>query len=297
MSPEPSSFDNATHPLTSFKYRTGASALKCLTDGVIYFASPEELNDTLEAKFDLSSAKQSWEMEIAAINEIATNRLSAERIDPSLLPPEAYVAAHTTENARFYGACQGVGIYSTSARPDNQAMWAYYCDSSKGVCLELVWSASLMESEQLYPADVNYTDQSRQIDRSEDTCLLLRKLAAENPYWSVDQLLVSSMTERHRRHLGIWSIARATSMKHSHWRHESEIRILSPKPGPRPLLKAVLKRVYFARTDFPEWGPIMNTLHRHYPDVELARISFHHAAPLTRVEEHEFRIVELPETR
>jgi hypothetical protein len=280
--------------LTCFKYRTGATALKCLVEGVIYFASPKELNDPLEAKFDLSDSRQSWEQLTATINELAASRLSAERIDPSL-PPEEYGAAHTTENAKFYEACQGIGVYSMAARPDNQSMWAYYCDNSRGVCLELAWPKELMESQQLWPVDVRYTDQARQINRAEDAHLLLKELADENPNWSIGQLTAFSMTDQYRRRLGVRSVARATSMKHSHWRHESEIRILASRPGPRPLLKEILKKVYFLRTDFPEWGAIMATLYQFYPGVELAQISFHHNNPLTRVQEQEFRFVHLSE--
>lgn len=280
-----------------FKYRSGAAALKCLANGAIYFASPKELNDTLEAKFDLSSATESWGLLVSTINEIAASQHSPERIDPSLPPPEEYVAVHATENARFDEACQGVGIYSTSTRPDNQAMWAYYSDNSKGVCLELEWSAEVLESQQLWPAVVNYTDQARQINRAEDACLLLRELAAENPNWSIRQLMAFSMTDTYLRRLSVRTIARATSMKHSNWQHESEIRILAPRSGPRPLLKAVLKAVYFVRTDFPEWGPIMTTLHQFYPSVGPTLISFSPTEPLTRIREHEFRILHLSELK
>lgn len=253
------------------------------------------MNDGLEAKFDLSSAAQSWELSTSTINELAVSRHSPERIDASLPVPQEYVAVHTAENAAFYEACQAVGIYSTSARPDNQAMWAYYCDSSKGVCFELEWPYALLKTQQLCPASVNYTDRARLIDRAEDGRLLMRELAAENPSWSIRQLMAFSMTDTYLQRLSVRTIARATSIKHPNWQHESEIRILAPKPGPRPLLKAILKRVFFMRTDFPEWGPIMTTLYQLYPGVEPTLISFSHAEPLTRVKGHEFRTVHLSE--
>ena len=278
-----------------FKYRSGASALKCLSDGVIYFAPPNELNDTLEAKFDFCSPRQNWELLSTTINELAESRQSSERVDPSLPPPEEFIAADDGENARFYEACQGTGIYSTAARPDNQAMWAYYSDSSKGVCLELEWSRQTFEREGLYPVEVNYTDQARQINRAEDERLLLRKIAAENPNWSIHQLKAFSLTETFARRVGIQSVARATSMKNSHWRHESEIRILSPKPGPRLLMKTVLKGVYYVRTDFPEWAQIIGTLCLNYPNVVVAQLSFSHLEPFARVEEQKFRVVPIPD--
>jgi hypothetical protein len=35
--------------LVNFKYRSGAAALRSLSDGTCYFAQPGELNDSLEA--------------------------------------------------------------------------------------------------------------------------------------------------------------------------------------------------------------------------------------------------------
>ena len=46
----------------------------------------------------------------------------------------------------------------------------------------------------------------------------------------------------------------------------------------------ILKRVYFMRTDFPEWGPVMMLLHQLYLNVELAKMTFQHVEPYVRVQ-------------
>ena len=231
----------------------------------------------------------------ATINGLAVTR-PAERVDPSIPVPQDFVAVHEAENEKFYDACQRVGICSTASRPDNQPMWAYYCDNSAGVCLELEWSADVIAKENLQAVNVTYHGQSRLFNRINDMCALLRELASQNPRWSINQLMAFSTTDDFRRRIGMRGMARATSMKHADWQHESEIRILAPSAGPRPILNAVLKKLYFVRTDFPEWGPIVTLLHRLYPDVGLAHIRFHHTEPFTRMNEMEFRLVPLPQS-
>ena len=86
-------------------------------------------------------------------------------------------------------------------------------------------------------------------------------------------------------------MSRAVSTKHSDWAHEHELRMLSPKAGPLPILGQILKRVYFTRTDFPEWGPIMMLLHQLYPGVETAQVTFSHTEPLVSIQRLEKKLI------
>ncbi|HET9112702.1 MAG TPA: hypothetical protein VFN66_02400, partial [Burkholderiales bacterium] len=58
----------------SFKYRSGSAALRCLSDGLAYFAKPSEFNDCLEAKFDHSSAVDYIECMDRSIRSVAEQR-------------------------------------------------------------------------------------------------------------------------------------------------------------------------------------------------------------------------------
>jgi hypothetical protein len=86
-------------------------------------------------------------------------------------------------------------------------------------------------------------------------------------------------------------MSRAVSTKHSDWMHEHELRMLSPKAGSLPILRQILKRVYFTRTDFSEWGPIMMLLHQLYPHVETAQVTFSHAEPLVSIQRLEKKLI------
>ncbi|WP_022982014.1 DUF2971 domain-containing protein [Ideonella sp. B508-1] len=187
------------------------------------------------------------------------------------------------ESAAFSKNCQRLGIYSCTTRPDNQPMWAYYCNDSRGICLELEWPDDLVKEYELLPTFVSYSASPRLHDRFDDMQQAIRALAKRHPDWTAEELLEHSTKPGFIRNWMIRSMGRAVSTKHLDWAHEQELRMISPTVGALPILKRLLRRVYFTRTDFPEWGPIMMILHQLYPEVELARVDFSHTEPLVSV--------------
>lgn len=280
-----------SQPMISFKYRSGAAALRCLSDGTLYFASPAELNDSLEAKFNLADERQFIDALAKTLSEIACHRGQPGNYSFDMSALNEFEQVNKVEGARFLEATQKVGIFSTAVRPDNQPMWAYYCDNSRGVCLELKWPTEVFKNYQLWPSVVSYTTRSRIHNRSDDLCRALIELGLQHPDWTMEQLQDYSLSEPFRRDCGVRSIARAVSIKHTDWQHEAEVRLLAPHAGTLPILADVLKRVYFVRTDFPEWGPILMLLHRLYPDVEIAHLSFEHTEPFVRVQPLESKMI------
>lgn len=268
--------------LTCYKYRSGAAALRCLSEGRAYFASLGELNDSLEAKFDVASPEQYTGVIQKTLTELSLQRDGAlaeldELVHPSVV--QDFNAANALENERFVAACQQVGIYSGASRPDNQPMWAYYCENEQGVCLHLEWPKHILEKYQLYPTEIAYSREARLLNRADDVRHVLLEVAAQNHSWSMAQLKAFSLSESFQRRVGIRSVARAVSVKHADWEHEREVRILAPKAGSLPLMQDVLKSVIFTRTNFPEWGAIVMLLHRLYPHAQLAKMSFSHREP------------------
>lgn len=267
----------------SFKYRSGPTALRSLSDGTVYFAKPCELNDALEAQFEPSTSPQ-FSMTLAAtLTELAKSRNEPHRYVPDELFAAEFDQHMARDDENFKAACQQLGLFSSARRPDSQPMWAYYCGDSKGVCFELEWPDELLATYQLIPTVVQYSDAPRIHNRADDLRLALLALGEEHPDWTVDAIEKHSLTEVFNRDWMVRSMGRAVSTKHADWEHESELRVISPAAGSRPILKGILKRIYFVRTDFPEWGPIMMLLHQLYPDVELAQIQFSHKAPLVFV--------------
>lgn len=270
--------------LVNFKYRSGAAALRSLSDGMCYFAPPGELNDSLEAKFTPADPSSYARTLAQTLTELA-----ALRKEPAMYVPEEDNAEHfakliQADDATFVANCQRVGIFSGTRRPDNQPMWAYYCNDSRGVCFELEWPKEVIESLSLRPTFVHYTDKPRVHDRFEDMRAELLALGEKHPDWTVEQLHEHSQSDEFFAKWMARSMSRAVSTKHLDWAHETELRMLSPKAGALPILKLILKRVYFAREDFPEWSPIVMLLHQLYPKVEMVRVTFSHAEPLVSIQ-------------
>lgn len=270
--------------LVNFKYRSGSAALRSLADGTLYFAQPDELNDSLEAKFAAADPASFQQKLALTLTELAAQK--GERIKFVL---EEGVAEHYNkmlqeEDTVFAANCQKVGICSGTKRPDNQPLWAYYCNDSRGFCFEFEWPDSVLHEFSLLPTFVHYTAESRIHDRFEDMRTELIEVEKQNPSWSMEQIHEHFYSKDFFTKWLIKSIGRAVSNKHADWAHEEELRMLSPIAGPLPILKAILKRVYFTRTDFPEWAPVQMLLQQLYPDVELAKVSFNHTEPLVRIQ-------------
>jgi Protein of unknown function (DUF2971) len=267
----------------SFKYRSGSAALRSLSDGTAYFASPGELNDSLEAKFVLPERTTYAEKLSATFSELAEERKAAYRFEPDPNSAEEVELHVARESEAFLKQCGRVGIYSGTTRPDNQPMWAYYCGDSKGVCFEFEWPDDVLKEYSLLPTFVEYSNKPRIHDRYDDMREEVRALARERPDWSVEDLFDHAMGSDFTMRWMVRSMGRAVSTKHADWAHENELRMVSPKAGALPILKRLLKRVYFTRTDFSEWGPIIMLLHQLYPKVELAEVRFSHVEPVVSI--------------
>lgn len=277
--------------LVNFKYRSGATALRSLSDGTCYFALAGELNDSLEAKF-APAAPSSYALTLAqTLTELAAKRKKPTRYEPDEENAEYLSKLIREEDETFAANCQRVGIFSGTKRPDNQPMWAYYCNDGRGVCFQFEWSSEVLKRFSLRPTFVHYTNQPRVHDRFEDMRAELLAVGDKHPDWTVEQLHEHAHTQEFIAGWITRSMSRAVSTKHSDWAHEHELRMLSPRAGPLPILRQILKRVYFTRTDFPEWGPIMMLLHQLYPDVETAHVTFSHTEPLVSIQHLETKLI------
>lgn len=297
MEPNQSQGDRQATPpkRISFKYRSGPAALRCLSDGLAYFAKPSEFNDCLEAKFDHSNTVDYIKCMDRSLRSVAEQRGCLA----GFAVPEDELASFEAKNARdnenFFEATQRVGIYSTASRPDNQPMWAYYCDNSKGFCFELEWADSVLGRHQIAPIGVLYSPAARVHSRAEIFDTLIHEEAELHPDWSMDRILEETRSNFFKFRFQMLNTCCAVSIKHSDWSHEQEVRFVTPQAGPIPIMSQILKRVYFVRTDFPEWGPVTMLLHQLYPDVELAQLTFQHAEPYVKVQSTTKKLIPIEE--
>lgn len=264
-----------TTTLTCFKYCSPPSALRCLTDGTLYFAKPSELNDTLEAKYDHDTPQSFTQVMTQTYSEI-----SQQRSGPALEFDQRGVAemakAHARECQRLQAFTEQIGIFSAAQRPDHQAMWAYYAGNASGVCFELEWSHEIADRHQLWATDVQYQETPRIHNRADDWRTIFFELAAEYPAASLEELHRLSQTDLLTKKWGILTASRTASVKHTDWVHEKEVRLLEPKSGALPVLPDVLKRIHYVRRDKDHWPDIVQLLATRYPWVEHVHWQFAH---------------------
>ncbi|MDN3559124.1 DUF2971 domain-containing protein [Vreelandella neptunia] len=259
---------------TAFKYVGAERAVQCLKDGTLYLASPDQLNDTLEARFHTASTEAYLAITDATLAELARQRGETSlAFDREALPEFAEV--NQRENGRFQAFCKGIGICSLARRPNHQAMWAYYGEGGEGICLELAFTPKIMEANQLLLGPVTYSDQARVLNRAEDWRTTFLELAEQHPQATLKDLQRISLEVPFRRRMGLRMAQRATSTKHPDWAHEDEIRMLGPKGRtPLPILGQVLTRVHFI--GFKALNQVAPLLVKHYPHVSLMQWTFDH---------------------
>ena len=276
--------------MSLFKYRSGEAAQQSLIEGTVFFATPSTLNDTLEAKYEDSSAEEFSRVIVETVNEISCIRsgIAFER-DRQLLAEFRDVNARENERLRTFA--DQIGIFSAAQRPDHQAMWAYYADNAKGVCFEMDWTKDLIQQHQIWASEVQYHDRERTHNRADDWRAVFLELSRSYPDASLDELIAKSLDEEARRKWGILTASRAVSVKHTDWAHEQEIRLLAPKSGAMPILKDVLKRVHFVRYDGEFLAEIMGLLHRKYPSVEVVQWKFSHGSLAANPTPMDIRII------
>lgn len=259
---------------TAFKYVSAARADQCLNDGTLYLASPEQLNDTLEARFTTASTEAYLEITEATLAEIAHRRGEAPLTFNREALPE-FTGVNQEENDRFQSFCEQVGICSLAKRPNHQAMWAYYGEGRNGLCLELEFSSEVLKDNQLLPGPVQYSDHPRVLNRAEDWRTSFLELADQYPKAPLRELLRMSLDIPFRRRMGLRMAQRATSLKHPDWAHEDEIRLLGPKGRkPLPILNQVLTCIHFR--DIKAVIRVAPLLVERYPHVQFMHWTFDH---------------------
>lgn len=252
-----------------FKHRTLDRALSELADSGMFFAPPDTLNDTLESVFEMTDVNDFSKVISEAWAEInGTSGSGAESSNKPAEPDENLTRINARENARLQTFLSGCGVYSMVARPNNQALWAYYSGGPSGVCYELQFTPSLLMDHQLIIAPVEYSSDRKPFNRGVALANEMRR-AHQSDRSSPADIFEKLASEDARRRWGISAAASALSRKHDDWKHEEEVRVIAPRSGSRPILFDCLKRVHLWWQDqdrLPE--NLLQVLVRH-PNVEL----------------------------
>lgn len=268
------------------------TARRCLTDGTLYLAAPDQLNDTLEAQFHTADTERYRATVIRTINEVAQQRGEQTQT----FSPDAFAhftALNQRENDRFQAFCHQIGICSLATRPDHQAMWAYYADEGAGLCLEITLPPAIMVAHQLVLEPAEYQSTPRVINRAEDWRAAFLELAARYSDASIEALQEKSLSDGFRQQIGLSMARRAVSIKHTDWAHEHEVRLLGPQGRtPLPILREVLTGVHFRSVNALA-SPIASLLVNRHPYVRYTQWTFNHGELQSRGEAKELKLIPL----
>lgn len=189
-----------------------------------YFAAPEQLNDPYEARFRLEYSRDISQNQIKKVlmaqgKAEAEARAEAKAVMKNFKRPgaiDAFTGELERSLVRSSRTC--VGMYSVVESCRDVAMWSYYADEHRGVCLELEWEGSEpVQGEYDIPRRITYSDE----------------LPAVDPYRSTAE-------ERIRRVL----LTKATEWAHEReWRSLALGNLASPAHGVRQLHPRVLTGV------------------------------------------------------
>lgn len=255
-----------------YKYMSLDTALLCLKNGTLKFSAPSDLNDCLEAQYEEADPEAHVDIMLGALNEIAKERGERELYCERPLVPEVN-AAILRGYEEFRWHMDRIGIFSTSCRFDNQAMWAYYAQNGTGLCFELDFDESLVWEFGLQARLVEYRCAPRIINRADFFAETLHAYANDHPDLNLQALQKLSREKPFLREWGQRVSTFAASIKHTDWRHEDELRVYSGKTGIKPMLARSLKRVFFNKTSGPGFAEAIYIAEKIY-GAEIAQISF-----------------------
>jgi hypothetical protein len=201
---------NAAAPRIAFKYRSGdlqtlERDLGSLRNAAFYAAPRATLNDPFEGRFDrtmLDGQFSTLRQIVAGLAQTASGSLDA-------------VSEAANEVLSFVDKC---GVFSLSANPLSELIWAHYGGSHRGFCIGYDLQMLVdFEPNMHYCLDVQYSDSA--------------------PILQADHLIsAATPTATLQKILGV---------KSTPWRYEQEVRIITTPPGLHEHDYRAVRKVYF----------------------------------------------------
>lgn len=194
-----------------YKYRGGNREIqkrdiRCLARSELYAARLQELNDVMEAFARISDFVDLEKRMRTKLRREFGSKQFDERC--AQIAREAHAALSLEVKAH--------GIYSLSASPVHELLWAHYADASRGFCLAYDLEVLL--------ASLGPTAHSIKVRYSE---------------------LVPTVNESEWRFFRDAATNKVIGTKSTQWSYEQEIRIVTETPGIQIYDPRALKAIYF----------------------------------------------------
>lgn len=232
-------------PTLFYKYHSlNNNLFKLLKHNAIWFSSRKDLNDLFEGRFNVSEKYSMDALEEAS--EIFLAEMQAQlplfyQFDSNRFFQIIYTTLKEKNllsefNSNFFYSETNFEwfVCCFTTKVDNNAMWAHYADSNKGVCLAFDFSQDIKLLDKIHKVD--YEEEMPVIETEDD-------------------------------------LKKALLLKKKDWRYEDEWRILSETGGSKKFKKECLKAIYFGeRASKQDVRQVISLCEEYgYYDIEFKR--------------------------
>jgi hypothetical protein len=199
-----------------YKYRgLNNLGLRLLSNGELYFSSPDKLNDPLDCGFYPAAVRAAVERDAEDGGREKLVEMLSRQIDDKI----------TGDTARILEAVENrvkkAGVLSFSLTATEPLMWSHYADGHAGICvgIDKVWFDDFIEREWkpnklIGGAQVSYKEQP---DFHEVVARYAKREAGGREI----------ITD----HMFVDIVMPVLRTKSEHWRYEQEYRIIRREPG------------------------------------------------------------------
>ncbi|EOD4081501.1 DUF2971 domain-containing protein [Yersinia enterocolitica] len=255
-----------------YKYRSvNQQTLEMLINREVYFASPDQLNDPLDAKIDINAHYQEI---VRKYDPNISEEFNRKAFLLNVLNSKKVTLEDGTEkrlNDLVQEFITSLGIFSLSKTASDALLWSHYGGAHKGLCLEFE-SDEISSKDVLSRGEIAYKQKPIYEEVFEE--LLLDFGSFVKP-WEKDSSYSDEVADKFYTKQLSDLIGANLYVKSEKWKYEEEYRLVSNKAGKikfnAKALKKIILGIHISSYDI---NTIKNILtHPQYEHVKLMRVS------------------------
>ncbi|EEQ10949.1 hypothetical protein ymoll0001_2550 [Yersinia mollaretii ATCC 43969] len=255
-----------------YKYRSvNQQTLEMLINREVYFASPDQLNDPLDAKIDINAHYQKI---VRKYDPNISEEFNRKAFLLNLLNSKKVTLEDGTEkrlNDLVQEFITSLGIFSLSKTASDALLWSHYGGAHKGLCLEFE-SDEISSKDVFSRGEIAYKQKPIYEEVFEELLLDFGNFVKP---WEKDSSYSDEVADKFYTKQLSDLIDANLYVKSEKWKYEEEYRLVSNKAGKIKFNASALKKIILGiHTSSYDINTIKNILtHPQYEHVKLMRVS------------------------
>jgi|GEM_PF-1143851 len=215
-----------------YKYRElNNFALRLLSNGELFFASPDKLNDPLDCGFYPATVRAAVERVAGEEVRVKLGEVLSRQVDDKITGDTSSILKAVENRVKK------AGVLSFSLTATEPLMWSHYADGHAGICvgIDKTWFDDFIERE-WEPNKLiggNQVSYKEQPDFHEVIARYVKREASGNEI----------ITD----HMFVDIVMPVLRTKSEHWRYEQEYRIIRREPGVVRISGEAIKEVLIGK--------------------------------------------------